>query len=301
MTLGAGLGIESFDAVAELGERCNRLGIDLIDAGNAVAWAIRAAEAGILDRDVTFGDPSGARGLLDEIAHRSTPLGDALADGIETAAGRFGGDDLIPTVKDMALPAYDPRGAASMALAYATSDRGACHRRSLPAETEVFEGHSWDDTDRVRLVIREQTITSVLWSLIADDFAGAVLEDDLGAEWLSTVEAVGPTDPAELLRVGERTWTLTRLFNVREGFDAADETLPAVFERPLAGGPATGDAIDTDWFDGLRRRYYAARGWSDEGIPTRNLLDRLDLLDVVDDDTPVAHDSAVRCGDQKIE
>ena len=106
-----------------------------------------------------------------------------------------------------------------------------------------------------------------------------------------------PTDAAELLRVGERTWTLTRLFNVREGFDAADETLPSVFERPFAGGPSSGDAIDTDWFDGLRRRYYAARGWNEAGIPTRDLLDRLNLLDVVDEDTPVARESTVPYSD----
>ncbi|QCC49139.1 aldehyde ferredoxin oxidoreductase family protein [Halobellus limi] len=307
MSLGAGLGIDDFDAVAALGQDCDRLGIDVISAGNAVAWTVRAVEAGIVDvpdapdalgSTPDFGDEEAARGLIDAIAHREDGVPDALADGVEAAAERLGGADLVPTIKSMELPAYDPRGSPTMALAYATSDRGACHRRSLPAETEVFEGDSWDDTDRVRLVIREQTITSVLWSLIADDFAGAVLEDDLGAEWLSTVDATAPTDPAELLRVGERTWTLTRLFNVREGFDASDETLPSVFERPLAGGPASGDAIDTDWFDGLRRRYYAARGWNEEGIPTRDLLDRLDLLDVVDDDTPVAgRDSIARRSD----
>ena len=297
MSLGAGLGIDDFDEVARLGATCDRLGMDVISAGNAVAWTMRAADAGAVDADIDFGDADAAEDLLAAIASRSTDLGDTLAAGVDAARDRFGADT-VPTVKSMELPAYDPRGSPTMALAYATSDRGACHRRSLPAETEVFEGDSWDDTDRVRLVIREQTITSVLWSLIADDFAGAVLEDDLGAEWLSTVDATAPTDPAELLRVGERTWTLTRLFNVREGFDASDETLPSVFERPLAGGPASGDAIDTDWFDGLRRRYYAARGWNEEGIPTRDLLDRLDLLDVVDDDTPVAgRDSIARRSD----
>ncbi|WP_336023715.1 aldehyde ferredoxin oxidoreductase family protein [Halobellus salinisoli] len=305
MSLGAGLGIDDFDAVAALGQVCDRLGLDVISAGNAVAWTVRATADGIVDPTTEFdtestfdfGDEQAARRLIESIATRNSDLGDALADGVEAAADQLGGAELVPTIKSMELPAYDPRGSPTTALAYATSDRGACHRRSLPAETEVFEGDSWDDADRVRLVMREQTITAVLWSLIADDFAGAVLEDDLGAEWLSAVDTPAPDDPAELLRVGERTWTLTRLFNVREGFDAADETLPSVFERPLAGGPAAGNAIDTNWFDGLRRRYYAARGWSDDGIPTRGLLDRLNLSDVVDDDTPVARDSIARCSD----
>ncbi|RLM53849.1 aldehyde ferredoxin oxidoreductase [Halobellus sp. Atlit-31R] len=293
MSLGAGLGIDDFDAVATLGQVCDRLGLDVISAGNAVAWAIRAADADIveLDADIAFGDDAAARAFIEAIATREPGAADALADGVDAAAARLGGAELVPTIKSMEVPAYDPRGSPTMALAYATSDRGACHRRSLPAETEVFDGESWDDADRVRLVIREQTISSVLWSLVADDFAGAALEDDLGAEWLSAVETPAPTDPAELLRVGERIWTLTRLFNVREGFDAADEALPAAFQRPLAGGPADGRAIDSTWFERLRRRYYAARGWSAEGVPTGALLDRLDLRDVVDGDTPVARDS----------
>jgi aldehyde:ferredoxin oxidoreductase len=304
MSLGAGLGIDDFDAVAALGETCDRLGLDVISAGNAVAWAIRAAEEGVVDVDPTelgldpdatlsFGDDDAARAAIEAIAAREPGVPDALADGVEVAADRLGGADLVPTIKSMEVPAYDPRGSPTTALAYATSDRGACHRRSLPAETEVF-GDDWTDADRVRLVIREQTITATLWSLIADDFAGAVLEDDLGAEWLAAVDSPAPTDPAELLRVGERVWTLTRLFNVREGFDGADETLPAAFERPIVDGPADTHGIDTGWFDRLRRRYYAAREWSDDGVPTRALLDRLDLLDVVDDDTPVAREPVVR-------
>ena len=61
-----------------------------------------------------------------------------------------------------------------------------------------------------------------------------------------------------------------------------------------SGGPADGHGIDAEWFDRLRRRYYAARGWSDDGVPTRGLLDRLNLSDVVDDDTPVARESPAK-------
>ena len=200
----------------------------------------------------------------------------------------------MPTVKSMAAPGYDPRGSPATALAYATSDRGACHRRSLPAETEPFRGEAWDDADRVELVVREQTVSSVLWSLVADDFAGAALADDLGAEWLDAVGVPAPTDPADLVRVGERTWTLTRLFNVREGFDRDDDRLPSAFAHPLDSGPTVGRALDPGRFDRLLGRYYAARGWSRRGVPTRALLERLDLADVVDDATPVGREPA-RC------
>jgi aldehyde:ferredoxin oxidoreductase len=285
ISLGSGLGIADFDAVATLGETCDRLGVDVISAGNAVAWAIRASEEGILDRDLAFGDEAAARDLLGEITRRDTELGDLLARGVDAAADRYGGAELVPTVKAMELPTYDPRGATAMALAYATSDRGACHRRARPVVEEVFATESWSDERRAETVLAEQDARSVLWSLVVDDFAGETFED-LGAEWLSAVGLDYST--AALRTAGERIWTLTRLFNVREGFDRSDDELPAKLTEPLdGGGPNDGERIDAAAFDDLLSTYYDVREWDRRGRPTRELLARLDLLDPVDDQTPV--------------
>jgi aldehyde:ferredoxin oxidoreductase len=293
MTLGAGLGIDEFDAVATLGARCDRLGIDVISAGSAVAWAIRASDEGLIDREIGFGDEAAAGALLEEIAARSTPLGDALADGVERAVEAFGGEGLIPAVKGMELPAYDPRGAEAMALAYATSDRGGCHRRARPIESEALSPE-WDDAERVRRVIAEQDRRSVLWSLIVDDFVGEGFAD-LGAAWL---RALGYDHTAEDLRVaGERIWTLTRLFNVREGLDRAADEVPAPLTEPARGGPNEGRAIDAGAFEALLDRYYAARGWSERGRPTRETLDRLGLA--ADEHTPVDRESATVEGTER--
>ena len=293
MTLGAGLGIDDFEAVARLGGLCDRLGIDVISAGNAVAWAIRAAEAGHLDADldVSFGDADAVAALLDRVARRADPLADALADGVAAAAETYGGGELVPTVKSMAVPSYDPRRAGSMALAYATSDRGGCHRRARPFEEEVFD-EQWALDRQVAAVTTAQDVRSVLWSLPADDFLGETFED-LGAEWLA---ALGRSyTPEELYRVGERVWTLVRLFNVREGFDRDDDSLPAVFQEPLdrsKGGDGRSQEpparVDPEAFERALDRYYAARGWGPEGRPTAATLARLALDDVVDEETPVA-------------
>lgn len=282
MTLGAGLGIDDFDAVAELGATCDRFGIDLISAGNTVAWAIRANEEGLLDHSITFGNPDDARSLLHDIATRETSLGDALAEGVDAAAEQFGGDDLVPTVKAMELPAYDPRGAESMALAYATSDRGACHRRAIPVEREVFE--NWSPERAARVVAKEQDQRSILWSLIVDDFVGDVFED-LGAEWL---DAVGLDTDDDLQTIGERIWTLTRLFNVREGISRADDELPSALREPLESGPNDGQAVDEDRFEAMLDTYYAERGWGADGRPSRETIKSLGLGEVVDDETPLA-------------
>jgi aldehyde:ferredoxin oxidoreductase len=287
IVLGAGLGIDDFDAVAALGGVCDRLGMDVISAGNAVAWAVRAGEEGPIDREVAFGDEAAARSLIEEIADRETPLGDALADGVAAAASRFGGEDLIPTVKGMELSSYDPRGATSMALAYATSDRGACHRRARPVEADATAPSSRDPDEVAAAVAAEQDRRAALWCLVADDFLEDVFDPAVAAEWLA---ARGyDHDPADLALLGERVWTLTRLFNVREGFEREDDALPPAIagDRGSAGEgdgntPSHPDGLDPDAFDDLLDRYYAVREWDGRGRPTASLLDRLGLADLAD-------------------
>jgi len=276
ISLGAGLGIDDFDAVAALGALCDRLGLDVITAGNAVAFAARSSDAGYLDRRVDFGDPEVARDLIREVAARDTDLGDALADGVADAAEHLGADEYVPTVKAMELPAYDPRAAPAMALAYATSDRGACHRRARPIEEEAVAG-DWTDEQRVAAVVEEQNRRSALWSIGLDDFVGDAF-DDVGASLLSAVGI--DTTPGRLRETGERVWTLVRLFNVREGFDRADDSLPAALTSPLPDGPASGVAIDPDHFESLLDSYYDRRGWDAAGVPTAATRERLGLTDL---------------------
>ena len=309
IALGAGLGIDDFDAAAALGGVCDRLGIDVISAGNAVAWAVRASEAGLIDpadhgvdRGLSFGDEGAARALIEEIASRATPLGDALADGVEAAADRFGGADLVPTVKGMELASYDPRGAETMALAFATSDRGGCHRRARPVETEAVAAPGWTPTERAAVVAEEQDRRAALWCLVADDFLADAFGPETAAEWFA---ALGDErDPEDLRPLGERVWTLARLFNLREGFTRADDALPEALTRDTEGGPGHGrgegadhgrdegadpepDGLDPESFEVLLDRYYACRDWDREGRPTARLLDRLGLSDLPDPSTPV--------------
>ncbi len=284
LSLGAGLGIEDFRTVAELTGRCDRLGLDVISVGSAIAFAIRAGERGLLETDLDFGDSDGAARLIEAIATRSDPLGDTLAEGVGAAAETIGGRDLIPTIKAMELPGFDPRASPAMALAYATSDRGACHRRARPVEDEPLSEETWSIDQRVTAVIDEQDRRALLWSLPVDDFVGETF-DDLGAEWLATVGR--PTSTEELRTTGERIWNLIRLFNVREGFDRSDDALPELFSEPLSDGPSAGTVIDGETFDRLLDRYYADRGWDQTGRPTRETVDRLGLGKVVDGRTPL--------------
>jgi len=170
-----------------------------------------------------------------------------------------------------------------MALAYATSDRGACHRRARPVEEEVFE-EEWGPEHAAEVVVREQDRRSILWSLIIDDFVTDVF-DDLGADWLEAVELETDGDPRH---VGERIWNLTRLFNVREGVTHADDELPRTLREPLESGPKAGQAVDLEQFDVMLDAYYRRRGWGADGRPTRSTVDRFGLDEALDGETPLA-------------
>jgi aldehyde:ferredoxin oxidoreductase len=81
----------------------------------------------------------------------------------------------------------------------------------------------------------------------------------------------------EFLTVGERIFNLGRLFNVREGVDRILDVLPNRFSEPLQEGGSAGEAITKEDLDRMLDEYYDLRGWSRDGIPKEETLDRLGL------------------------
>jgi len=85
-------------------------------------------------------------------------------------------------------------------------------------------------------------------------------------------------DFGRFLRVGERGFTMERLYNLREGFTAKDDTLPRRFtdEEQIPGNKKSMVPLSK-----MMPRYYQLRGWDSNGVPTKQTLKRLDLEDVV--------------------
>ena len=79
----------------------------------------------------------------------------------------------------------------------------------------------------------------------------------------------------DLLRTGERFFNLKRLINLRLGITGADDALPQRFvTEPRPSGTAADNVPD---MEDLLPRYYARRGWSPQGRPTPECLERLGL------------------------
>jgi len=75
-----------------------------------------------------------------------------------------------------------------------------------------------------------------------------------------------------LLRVGERILTMFRIFNMREGFTAADDKLPARCFEPTIGGPLSERPLDFEEMEGAKHYYYQLMGWDESGVPTNQKL-----------------------------
>ena len=165
-----------------------------------------------------------------------------------------------------------------MALAYATSDRGACHQRAYPIGTDALGGERdpYSTEGHAAAVIPDQNIRSLTYSLITCDFTAYKLNQI--SNWLSTFDH--ELSEEELKVTGERIWNLTRLFNVKEGFSREDDKLPERMKKPLSGeGPASGNSITEKEFQEMLDEYYSLRGWDSEGRPKKEILDELDLKD----------------------
>jgi aldehyde:ferredoxin oxidoreductase len=126
----------------------------------------------------------------------------------------------------------------------------------------------------------EQDFLSTLYSLVECEFSRSKLSIDNYCKLFSA--ATGwEIDAVEYMKVGERIWNLTRLFNIREGFTRSDDTLPTRFvNEPLPSGPAKGHRISSQDLDKMLDDYYSLRGWNELGTPSKDKLMELGLNEV---------------------
>ncbi len=259
--MGSNCGIADLAAVAKANERCNALGMDTISFGATVAWAMDLRRRGILSDaeldgvPVEFGSSRALLAAAEAIAYRRG-LGDVLAEGSARAAETLGGKELLTTVKGLEIAMHDPRQRTEFGkqvrVSYATSPSGGDHMNSnLPSRSA-------------------RNTVGMCFFLKYDD---PKLTDIVNA-----VTGWGMT-AAELTAVGERSLTLTRLFNIREGFGATDDRLPAQVTKPHATGVLSKVRLDADDLAARIGEYYAARGWSEDGIPLPETLVRLDIAE----------------------
>ena len=265
---------------------CDQFGLDAISTGNAIGFLMECMEKGILKESdigfpLRFGNDEGIIRAIHLIGQRKGP-GILWGEGVKRMAKEFGkGSEVFAMhVKGLEMPAYDPRGSTGIALAYATSDRGACHLRSWPVGAELLSAEERIDPFSIEFkaefVKNQQDLFTILNSSVTCLFTIFSLNLRHIVQFLhSTTGMESFSSPEEVLRIGERTNNLVRLFNLREGLTKEEDTLPSrFFTEPLKEGPSRGRVVD---LEAMLEEYYFVRGWDEEGAPMQETLKRLGL------------------------
>jgi len=270
---GSNCGMADIEAVALFNERCDDVGLDTISTGSTIAFAMEMTEKGIHDFGVTFGDKDSYLKIPDEIA-RLEGRGKQIAQGVRYLADKYGGKEFAMEIKNLEMPGYEPRGNYGMGLAYATSDRGACH---MPAFT-VFHEKPFDLEAMAQAVVDGQNGNSIKWSMCFCDFWGSV-DTHIMSQFLKY--GLGKEISAdELDRIGERVWNLSRIFNLKTGLTRTDDDIPTRLKNdPLKKGSNEGKVLSADDFKTMLDIYYRIRGWDSNGIPTAETLKALGIED----------------------
>lgn len=276
--LGPLCGLSDRDAILRAARLCDDLGMDTISAGATAAFAMECSQRGLIAEPISFGNGATLLSLLNQFAHREG-LGLLLADGTRRAAQAIGGDalDFAPHVKGLELPGYEPRALQAMALGFAVGTRGADHNRSGAYEADFSSqaDRLHGDDRSARLAIETEDRAALIDSLILCKFLRGVFAD-IWTESAALLAKVTGWDMStnELRAVARRVVTTRKLFNIREGWTPAEDTLPRRFlTTALPAGSAPGATLTKERLDAMIAAYNTARGWTPDGWVTETVED----------------------------
>ena len=279
-SFGADCGVNDLGAVCDANFLCNQYGIDPITMGATIACAMELFELGAITEaevgfPLRFGDAA-AMVKATEITCKGEGFGKILGLGSYRMAEKYGHPELSMSVKKQEMPAYDGRAIQGIGLEYATSNRGGCHVRGYMISPEVLGiPLSMDPLvteGKPALLKTFQDLTALC------DSTGICLFTTFGIGLPEIAaqyrEAVGSSESDEdILLKGERIWNLEKQFNIAAGVEK-DTLPPRLLRESLPEGPAQGKV---NQLHTMLKEYYAARGWTEEGIPTQEKLASLSI------------------------
>jgi aldehyde:ferredoxin oxidoreductase len=297
---GSNCGIDDLAAVSKASAMCNAYSIDTISTGVTISFAMECFENGIITTDDTggidlkFGNVDAMLKMVEAIARREG-IGDILAEGSARAAEKFGkgAEAFSIQVKNLELPMHEPRLNKAMALGFMINPHGADHccnmidlafRTSGDASSVTvadavpmgMESVPFDDIGPKKIALLKivQLKKIIFDSLALCQFLPYSYEQV--AELTAGVTGWNTT-VMEQLRAAERTLTMCRLFNIRQGLSAENDKLPDRFFAPKTDGALSETALDPETMETAKRYYYSLMGWDEKGVPTPEKLEELGI------------------------
>ncbi|MFQ5576847.1 MAG: aldehyde ferredoxin oxidoreductase family protein, partial [Anaerolineae bacterium] len=275
-SLGANCGNDDINVVAYVIDQANDYGLDAIEIGQALATYMEASQRGYTNGDgkLDWGDGHGMAETVRKIAFREG-VGDKLAEGPTNAAKAWGHPEIAMEVKGQCIPAYDPRGLKGMGIAYATSNRGACHLRAYTPAAEVgvmpfgslkVDPLEWKGKGELTMIF--QNVHAVSDSLDLCKFSAFAEGMD---EYTAQFNAVTGLNYSveEMLTCGERVYNLERHYNNLAGLGEGSDYLPKRFLEEASTMPGSEGHVCE--LDQMLAEYYEKRGWVNGVVPEAKL------------------------------
>jgi aldehyde:ferredoxin oxidoreductase len=296
--LGALCGLTDPEALIYLSNLCNMLGMDTISTGSVIAFAMELFQRGILTREDTgdiklnWGDAQAMEAVIRQIAQREG-LGEVLARGVKRAAQSIGrgAEKYAYHVKGVELYGGDPRGMMGIALAYAVSMRGGDFTSVYPVPEFRYTAEQAEQEFGTRDVI-DFTATSGKGAMVKKCMIVSSIIDSLGLCKVPALSIIGDfslemearlirtitgldISPEALSLIGERIVHMEKIFNIRQGGNPEDDSLPELFLKfPIEKGPLQGRKVN---LAPMVQEFYHSMSWDEKGRPRPSILQKFDL------------------------
>ncbi|MEM4546601.1 MAG: aldehyde ferredoxin oxidoreductase family protein [Nitrososphaerota archaeon] len=284
--LGSTCMIFDLDAVLDAADVCNQMGLDTISAGVTVAFAMYLSDKGVIKEKISWGDGKAVVSLLEKISLREG-MGDLLAEGTMRVAQRLGVDPQeVANVKGLEMPMHDPRAFSMQAISYATSVRGACHMRSdyftvdiaaapIP-ELGIVPSDRFDESEeKVKMMVIHQNVKEI-WNAGIICLLGIFDINDL-CGFYSAITGI-ETRPSDIAALGEKSYMLKRMLNLKLGMTKEQEKLPKIVTTPLRRGGTFGFSPN---LEKTMKIYYKLRNIGNDGYPTKEKIKELGIEEFV--------------------
>lgn len=280
-SLGSQLCNGSPEVLAEANQLTELYGVDSLTIGVTLSFAFECAEKGLLKDDelsLEFGDAASILGLIKKIGEREG-IGDILAEGPARAAEHIGGDakDFAMQVKNSGFAAWMPRRMVGTGLAFATSNRGACHKRAPIGAEITGQVDMLSYENKAAMVKKGQDVVNAIFTLISCRFHEFMTPHEVYPQFIKAATGID-MDLQGFYDLGERIWNLEKIFNLKAGLGRKDDILPArCYTEPVKGDNSEASVLDYDRWQEMLTEYYSLRGWDYDGVPTADKLKALGI------------------------